>query len=51
MNDEMILEKQLTPEQNDAETERWNGEKRGEILSIPPNTAQFRLIPPNTAFK
>jgi hypothetical protein len=60
MNDEMILEKLLTPEQNDAGIERRNEEKRRQVkemlgiqrsLSIPPNTAQFRLIPPNTAFK
>jgi hypothetical protein len=60
MNDEKIMEKLLTPEQNDAEFERRNEEKRRRvkeilgihrILSIPPITDQFRLIPPNTAFK
>jgi hypothetical protein len=28
MNDEKIMKKLLTPEQNDAEIERRNGEKR-----------------------
>jgi hypothetical protein len=34
MNDEMILEKLLTPEQNDAEIERRNGEKRRQFKEI-----------------
>jgi hypothetical protein len=34
MNDEMILEKLLTPEQNDAEIERRNEEKRRRVKEI-----------------
>jgi hypothetical protein len=34
MNDEMILEKQFTPEQNDAAIERRNEEKRRRVKEI-----------------
>jgi hypothetical protein len=51
MDDVSIMKKLLTPEQNDAEIERRNEEKRRrdkEILGIHCKSYQFRLLPLNS---